>query len=36
MGYSLDKKPEDWVEEMGIVDAEAKKPEGAKNESVEQ
>ena len=30
------KKPEDWVEEMRIVDAEAKKPEGAENESVEQ
>ena len=28
--------PEGWVEEMRIVDAEAKKPEGAENESVEQ
>ena len=36
MGGSWDKKPEDWVEEMRIVDAEAKKPEGAENESVEQ
>ena len=36
MGDSWDKKPEDWVEEMRIVDAEAKKPEGAENESVEQ
>ena len=30
------KKPEDWVEGMRMVDAEAKKPEGAENESVEQ
>ena len=36
MGDSWDKKPEDWVEEMRIVDAEAKKPEGAEKESVEQ
>ena len=36
MGDSWDKKPEDWVEEMRIVDAEAKKPEGAENESVVQ
>ena len=36
MGDSWDKKPEDWVEEMRTVDAEAKKPEGAENESVEQ
>ena len=35
MGDSWDKRPEDWVEEMRIVDAEAKKPEGAENESVE-
>ena len=35
MGDSWNKKPEDWVEEMKIVDAEAKKPEGAENESVE-
>ena len=33
VGDSWDKKPEDWVEEMRIVDAEAKKPEGAENES---
>ena len=33
MGDSWDKKPEDWVEEVRIVDAEAKKPEGAENES---
>ena len=36
MGDSWDEKPEDWAEEMRIVDAEAKKPEGAENESVEQ
>ena len=30
------KKQEDWVEEVKIVHAEAKKPEGAENESVEQ
>ena len=35
MGDSWDKKPEDWVEEMRTVDAEATKPEGAENESVE-
>ena len=34
MGDSWVKKPEDWVEEMRIVDAEARKPEGAENESV--
>ena len=33
MGDSWDKKPEDWAEEMRTVDAEAKKPEGAENES---
>ena len=36
MGDSWDKEPEDWVEDLRIVDAEAKKPEGAENESVEQ
>ena len=36
MGDSWDKKLEDWVEEMRIVDAEAKKPEGAEIESVEE
>ena len=36
MGDSWDKKPEEWVEELRIVDAEAKKPEGAENEPVEQ
>ena len=36
MGDSWHKKLEDWVEEMRIVDVEAKKPEGAENESVEQ
>ena len=36
VGDSWDKKPEGWVEEMRIVDAEAKKPEGAENASVEQ
>ena len=35
MGDSWDKKLEDWVEVMRIVDAEAKKPKGAENESVE-
>ena len=36
IGYSWDKKLEDRVEEMRTVDAKAKKPEGAENESVEQ
>ena len=35
-GDSWDKKPEDWVQEVRVVDAEAKKPEGAENEPVEQ
>ena len=35
MGDSWNKK-ENWVEEMRIVDAKAKKSEGAENESVEQ
>ena len=35
-GDSWDKKPEDWLEEMMIVDAKAEKPEGAENESFEQ
>ena len=30
------KKPDDWIEELRIIDAEGKKPEGAENESVEQ
>ena len=36
MGDSWNKKLEVWVEEMRIVEAEAKKPGGAENESVEQ
>ena len=36
VGDSWDKKPEDRFKEMRIVDVEAKKPEGAENESVEQ
>ena len=36
MGDSWDKKVEDWVEDTRVVDAKAKKPEEAENESVEQ
>ena len=36
MGDSWGKMLEDWVEEVRTVDAEAKKAEGAENESVEQ
>ena len=36
MGDPWDKMPGNWVEEMRIVGGEAKTPEGAENESVEQ